>query len=782
LTGDINVTENSGNFSTGANTTNTIYKVQLPDGGLRTPDEVACAARVAELGPHAAGPLFVGRGDELAELEEALVGGAGVITTGLGGVGKSTLAHRFAEVHRDRYNPIWWINAEDPAEIEAGLAGLARRLYPVLTLIPDPEAADWGRAWLSGHTGWLVVLDNATDPAHVADLANAARGGRFVVTSRLTVGWEHLAKAVPLGVLTSQQARDLLALAAGKKELLSGVAELCDALGYLPLAVRLAAAYMRENGVTAATYLSRLTERDGAVLRWTSATGDPKRTIARIWLVSLRGITERHGALALELLRVLAWLAPTDIPVSLLYRLPNRSAGEIDEALGRLAAYALITREDDAVAVHRMVQAAARHAATAEPAETQAIETARESAVTVLLDAIPDFRDPAGWPTWRRLMPHIDALTAHSGPGIDDHATLALVGHEASYLKEQGQTTRAIQLFEQTLAHHERILGPNHPNTLISRDNLASAYRAAGDLGRAIPLHEQTLAESERILGPDHSDTLISRNNLASAYRAAGDLDRAIPLYEQALTESERVLGPNHSDTLISRNNLADAYRAAGDLGRAIPLHEQTLTDRERILGPNHPSTLISRNNLANAYYAAGDLGRAIPLHEQTLTDRERILGPNHPDTLTSQNNLASAYRAAGDLGRAIPLHEQTLAESERVLGPNHPNTLTSRNNLAYSYRTAGDLDRAIPLYEQNLADRERILGPNHPDTLTSQNNLAYAYHTAGDLGRAIPLHEQTLADRERILGPNHPDTLTSRNNLAEAYRAARDPGQAEPS
>ena len=45
---------------------------------------------------------------------------------------------------------------------------------------------------------------------------------------------------------------------------------------------------------------------------------------------------------------------------------------------------------------------------------------------------------------------------------------------------------RAIALFEQALADCVRVLGEDHPSTLISRNNLADAYREAGDLGRAI--------------------------------------------------------------------------------------------------------------------------------------------------------------------------------------------------------------------------------------------------------------------------------------------------------
>jgi hypothetical protein len=63
--------------------------------------------------------------------------------------------------------------------------------------------------------------------------------------------------------------------------------------------------------------------------------------------------------------------------------------------------------------------------------------------------------------------------------------------------------------------------------------------------------------------GDAHPDTLLSRNNLATAYQDAGDLERAIPLYEAALARREQVLGDAHPRTLNSRNNLAGARRTA---------------------------------------------------------------------------------------------------------------------------------------------------------------------------------------------------------------------------
>jgi tetratricopeptide (TPR) repeat protein/tRNA A-37 threonylcarbamoyl transferase component Bud32 len=232
---------------------------------------------------------------------------------------------------------------------------------------------------------------------------------------------------------------------------------------------------------------------------------------------------------------------------------------------------------------------------------------------------------------------------------------------------------------------------------------------------RAVERHTKARAVREAKLGPDHPDTLTSRNNLAGAYLAAGRTAEAIALFEGALKVWEAKLGPDHPDTLTSRNNLALAYAAAGRTADAIALHEATLKLRESALGSDHPDTLTSRNNLAAAYWEAGRTAEAIALHEATLKVRETKLGPDHPLTLHSRNNLAGAYRAAGRTADAIALHEATLKLSETKHGPEHPDTLTSRNNLALAYAAAGRTAAAIALHEATLRVREARLGPDPP-------------------------------------------------------------------
>jgi hypothetical protein len=100
-------------------------------------------------------------------------------------------------------------------------------------------------------------------------------------------------------------------------------------------------------------------------------------------------------------------------------------------------------------------------------------------------------------------------------------------------------------------------------------------------------------------LGPDHPDTLATRSNIAFWRARAGNPEGAAAEAEKLLTDQLRVLGPDHPDTLTTRSNIAYFRGEAGDPAGAAAEAEKLLTDRLRVLGPDHPDTLTTRNNLA---------------------------------------------------------------------------------------------------------------------------------------------------------------------------------------
>ncbi|WP_208630420.1 tetratricopeptide repeat protein [Amycolatopsis kentuckyensis] len=587
----------------------------------------------------------MGRTRELAQLESTVAGAGGravvVAVHGLGGVGKSTLAARFAELHTDRFSLVWWITADSPAAMETGLAELAAALAPETAVLPSEQRVELGVRWLATHEDWLLVLDNVTSSQDVAGLLSRVRTGTVVITSRRRSGWR-TGETVALDVLTDDEAVQLLAGIVRPEWPEADLADadrLCGELGWLPLAVEQAAAYLAQTRTSPAAYLDMLARFPARMFTATAEGGDAQRTMARVWHVTLDRLAGTPSAG--RVLRQLAWFAPDGILRDLLADAVGEP--EFSEELGRLAAYSMVTLTGNTVAVHRLVQAVTRTPDPTDPHRQPAdIAAARDRTAAILAVALSD-RDPhapANWPAYRMVLPHARALLEHTTPDTDTTHTSRLLNELGLYLEGQGDVGAAISYLTRAGDSYQRLNGPDHPYTLTSQNNLAGAYESAGDLGRAIPLYEATLAAHERVLGPDHPDTLKSRNNLAYAYQAVGDLARAIPLYEATLADRERVLGLDHPSTLTSRNNLAGAYESAGDLGRAIPLYEATLTDLERVLGPDHPNTLTSRNNLAYAYQSAGDAGRAIPLYEATLADSERVLGPDHPTTKIIRSSL----------------------------------------------------------------------------------------------------------------------------------------------
>ena len=80
----------------------------------------------------------------------------------------------------------------------------------------------------------------------------------------------------------------------------------------------------------------------------------------------------------------------------------------------------------------------------------------------------------------------------------------------------QGDLTGARRLHERALAIYEARLGPDHPHTATSLNDLAVVLRDQGDLAGARGLHERALAIYEARLGRDHPDTQRGRRNLAA--------------------------------------------------------------------------------------------------------------------------------------------------------------------------------------------------------------------------------------------------------------------------
>ena len=474
-------------------------------------------------------PGFVARGtvDRLATAAE---GGRAVVcaVSGLRGVGKTHVAAAYARSRiEDGWELVGWVNAETQDSLLAGLAAIAERLA-----VADPDgdsvkSAHRLRDYLQTRLEpGVVVFDNATDPDGLRSFLPATGGTQMVITST-DHAFDRL--GIPVTVNTFDRGESLAFLRER-----TGVADDVGAgtvareLGDLPLALAQAAATIHSQHLTYNTYLDRLRRVPVASLLQRPPGQNYPHAAAAALLLSIQATEdgEPTGATGL-LLRVLAAMSPDGVRRELLAGLSITGNAEdpeqVDAALARAVAGSLLSWSvtGDAVIMHRLVARVLRD-------RDRSSGRWPDTVCTVL-----DLLEP-------RLFDEEEAWTRRA---------------EGAHLVAQ---VEALREFDATDVDEAELV----VRQVRARSWAVRQLRAAADLVRAIDLGVRTLTDSERVLGPDHPDTLGSRNNLAGAYQAVGRLEQAIPLYEQTLTDTERVLGPDHPITRTVRDNLNYSRRA----------------------------------------------------------------------------------------------------------------------------------------------------------------------------------------------------------------------------
>jgi tetratricopeptide (TPR) repeat protein len=635
---------------------------------------------------------FVGRDELIAEVGRGLSasGAVSVVAVeGLGGVGKTALALEYCHRHAAEFDVVWWVSAESAAVAAEHLSALGEALG--LAAGAEPGAV---LARLRRHARWLLVFDNAEDPAALAPLRPGPGGGRVLVTSRRT-GWGGLGQVLEVPTLARPESVALLAarLPGIDGQVADRIAEL---LGDLALALGQAAGFLDQTRTPPGQFAGWLETRLGEVAGLGEVPDRPGVTVATLWALSVERLAAASPA-AVELLEVLALGGADPVPLDLFtVDAGLLGGGELAEAaadslafaqvVGALVAYSLARREGDAVSVHRLVQATTRHRLTAAQQEAHTATLLRLLRAGLPGDIV---RNPQAWPRWRVLLPHARAVLDCGADSTGDDLAW-LYNRTATYLQEHGQPGAARPLYERALAIDEAAYGPDHPTVAIDLNLLATALHGLGQPGAARPLLERALAIDEAAYGPDHPTVAAALDNLANVLHALGQPAAARPLLERALAIDEAAYGPDHPTVATRLNNLANVLPDLGQPGAARPLLERALAIDEAAYGPDHPEVAIDLNNLGNVLSVLGQPGAARPLWARALAITAAAYGPDHPTVAAALNGLATALHGLGQPGAARPLWERALTITAVAFGPGHPTVAIIRDNL---HRSGGGDD-----------------------------------------------------------------------------------------
>lgn len=628
---------------------------------------------------------------------------------GLGGCGKTAVASevfRFATTEGDRIG--LWVNASDLISLRAGMLAVAAdrgasegELTAARSGLRAAADLVWERLDRSGQP-WLLVIDNADDPAILRDggwLRTSPRGTTVVTTRHVAAHWWPGAELHHVGVLPREDAARVLCDLAPESGPVEEAAAVADRLGRLPLALTLAGGYLAHQVIapwSMAEYgraLDRGTAVDAIELLDQGAeygSGHDSRHLASsTWELSLDALRTHGLSEATNLIRLLACWSHDPLPLNLLAgeaidavlpraRVEMALRGLLDHSLTRL-----VPGPPRCVRTHGVLLDSIARSTPADQRDPL-VRAAAELIGTVLPDVTQAWARED--PPLAQFAPHTRALLRRAGQWTEAGPTtvarvMGCALRLVVALHRAGDYTSALSVAQDAIECGTRLLGANHPAVIVVRQRVGRALYRLGRYEEAEAAHRLVLADCAAAFGADDVETLESCMGLSAVlFWALDQKEEAVTLVQRAVEGRTATLGGAHPSTLLARANLLE-YTVAQELDPTAG--PELLADCRSAVGPGHPITLAVELNYAFALIVSGHQRQALPLLRDAVPAFERAYGPDHPKTLAAHSLLS---RALGELG----LHEEAVAQAElvadaraRVLGPEHPWTAWSLKRLA---------------------------------------------------------------------------------------------------
>jgi tetratricopeptide (TPR) repeat protein len=703
--------------------------------------------------------------------------------SGLGGVGKTSIAKAYCDMSSNRYQDMLWLNASSRTMLSTYVNSLADQLsLPNAMRENERQFFAACKQWLRDRPRWLLVLDQIEDMTLIDLMVPPSSNGHVLLTMRKPNTWKG-ALDLPVPSLDVEAGALLLLrriqilqaqspLKQAPEKMVHQAKEIARALDGFPLALDQAGVYLKEKGGGLVNYLKLYKEQRAYLLNESEQAMDDQR--ASVMGILAPMFDALQDSVHLDLLYLLAFLHPDVIIEGQLVnggqklREPLRSLMAnhlaLHEALGKLHRSCLVRYQADGTVLQ--IQRIVQDVLIARLTEEQRRDWARQ-AVRLINHVFPEVRFDT-MAICERNLPQAE----HCAALINDfHLTLkegalllerlgSFCSQRASYEDAEKYLKQALQLYER----HRRADVLNMTQTLNS---LGLLYHQQARYKEAQTLHQRALELRERMLGPDHPKTMESLHNLAMVYGDLGKYQEAEYNYLRTLSIEERTKGPDHPDVADTLNELGLTYFQQGRFAQAEAAYRRALAIYERCRDANHPDLTYPLDGLGALAEQQGDYTQAADLYQQAFAICKQAFGKIHPETAHSINKLAGIAVSQNDYQRADALYQQALSIYEQTLGPGHPDVALVLNDQALLATKQEQYQKAEQLYQRALNIYELVLGPEHPYVASVLNNLGQLSRMTGNKERAEKFLQLALAIRQKVLDATHPSIVQSLSDLA---------------
>lgn len=672
--------------------------------------------------------------------------------TGMGGVGKSTLAVEYANdaLEKGLYNYTIWLG------IESGIESAVKQ-FCIRYLMINDDGKQEIFFYLNSFFNFvnqshkvLLILDNYSSASISKDalleFIGRVQNQDIILTSREKTNLENQ-KTIEVDIfenvddaLVMFEKNSIRQYTEAEKEVLKKIVK---RLGLLPLAIEITAIYLSNYpDILVESYLKEL-ERE-CVNTLESIDPDDMPRLHKENIRATLKIAEKvqNNPRMVLYLKLFSLLAAEPISEDILEYIvkelePDFNAIRFKQTLGDLKRFYYIRQEENDYSMHRLLQEVVSEEYLYDKNELR--EFLSSISLGILWWMRQAFEDNQYGDYFDISIVHIDYLLKRCENLFEIYkAEICLLICKSAYiLTKTSKLSDAYEYSQQAF----RLLEYHPIDKKIEEimwGQLAAIHHAQGDYTRAYEEANKSLQIALNEYGENHLYTTSNYVILGRLYHDQGYNKQALEIYNKALNIRIALKGEHYIGIAGLYNNIGLIYNDEGNYKFALDKYNKAYSLLLELHQENHPITAVVYNNIGLLYYKERDYSNAIKMYEQSIKIKETILGDNHPDLAVTYSNLGQVYTKLHDYERSIKDYKKSIEILTINSGENHPDLAATYNNLGQTYRVLCEYDLALQEYNKSINLKKISLKENHPDIAATLNNIAYIYEARHEYYKAF--------------------------------------------
>lgn len=731
-------------------------------------------------------PHFVYREAELKQISERLRQESFVILEGLGGIGKTELAKKYAYQYQDDYDVIQFVAFRDSLESTIGLSLQFHQFDADMTAEYELKYGKDSLRYLfldkmkrlkkHKYDGdrILIIIDNYNRIAD-NDFQEFISGGYKVIFTSRVIHKDYQKNVIP--VTSMQSKNDLLGLfheyygppklAPEEEPIVQDIINLV--LGHT-MTVTLIAAAMRKNRKSPEEMFKLLQAGlDPDLLTKISVdkeeidAGDRER-IMYDHIVTLFNFSEiRKKRNCSFIMTNMAIIPYTGVETRSFYHwaLQGRYKKEDFSDVEWLAEHRWIQLEDDHVSLHPVISDVVYRRFKPDSKKCGALI----QAMIGFINEDPD-KTYIGQHKFHNLLELACMRIADQS-----ELTMTLYYLYANISERIADYASALVYYRNALTISLEIFGVEHANTYRLYSNIGSIYSDTGQNDEALALYQTALDIRLNLSAEKSGDIDIVYNNIGSIYQRSGKYEEALAFYQKALEIELAEYGEDHPLTATTNNNIGSLYADTDRNDDALAYFLKALNARLSHFGEEHPDTAFSYSSIGAVFINSGKHDNALTHYQKALDIRRKAYGEEHPLTASSLNDIGLIYANLDQNDEALKYLEKTLTVRLNVYGGDHPDVAATYDNISSVYANLGQYQIAQGCLDKAAAIFRKIKGEDHPDTIGVYFKLSSVYYKQENYAKSLEWDQKALAGRKIVFGETSAEAALSFSNIGVLYR-----------